>query len=496
MATIHHAKLTPSRDDLVERWIADQRWYSGRGRPRLRRLDSWRLDDPAGEVGIETVVYLDEGGPEPVVHQVPLTYRGAPLEGAESGLVGETEHSVLGHRWIYDAPHDPVYVDQLLALLRGRAAAQSGSESDTVEPDVVGAPHPAWRHDPRVATSRVLVGEQSNTSVIVTTTAASGPPVILKIFRTLHAGDNPDITLQGALAASHTPFVPATVGHVAGAWQRPEGEGRDYGQVAFAQEYLADAVDGWRLCLRRAEEGTLLRGAHAARGTHSVAPQDGAFADRARKLGRATARVHVDLARVLPTLRPGPEDVADQVARMRHRVGAAIGEVPALAEHEDAIRAVLDAAHSVPWPALQRIHGDYHLGQVLDVPGRGWVLIDFEGEPLRSLAERNELASPLRDVAGILRSLDYVAGAVLAGGDTRTEGVAPAAVTAWRDEAQAAFLDGYAGVGDDPREHEALLRAFVLDKALYEIVYEARHRPTWLHLPTTAVRRLLEEARP
>ena len=471
MATIYDAQLTPTKDEIVLEWIGAQRWYTGTVRPRLRKLDSWRLDDPEGEVGIETIIYLDESGLRPVVYQVPLTYRGAPLAGAEDALMGEMEHSVLGHRWVYDAPHDPVYVAQLLALLRGSVAAQHGSISDTVDPDVIGAPHPAWRDDPRPAASRVLVGEQSNTSVIITPEEGTGSPVILKIFRTLAAGENPDITLQGALAASHSPFVPASVGHVAGAWQRADGAGRDYGQLAFAQEYLAGTTDAWRVALQDAAAGV-------------------SFTRRARELGRATAQVHTTLARSLATEIPDEGEVRERVDRMRRRAGQAMSEVPALAGHEARIRAVFDAAAQASWPALQRVHGDLHLGQVLHAPGRGWILIDFEGEPLRPLDERNGTDCPLRDVAGILRSLDYVTGTLSRPGARTEPGVD---LAQWQLTAQQSFLDGYSDVATDPRDHQALLTAFVLDKALYEVVYEARHRPSWLALPTDAIDRLLRE---
>ncbi|WP_435203251.1 maltokinase N-terminal cap-like domain-containing protein [Janibacter sp. GS2] len=481
MGTVHDAELTPTKDELVGGWIGEQRWYVGQGRPRLRQLDSWRLEDPAGEVGMETIVYLDESATTPVVYQVPLSYRGSPLVGAEGALLGEMEHSVLGRRWVYDAPHDPVYVAQLLALLRGRVLAQHGTLSDTLEPDVVGAPHPAWRTDPRAASSRVLTAEQSNTSVIITPVEGTGPPVILKIFRTLAAGENPDITLQGALAASHSPFVPASVGHVAGAWLRPGGEGsedadaaaRDYGQLAFAQEFLADATDAWQVCLRQAATGT-------------------PFVTRARELGRATAQVHATLARALTSEVPQQSEIRQRVSLMRRRAGLAMSEVPALAAHDARMRAVFDAAEDASWPALQRVHGDLHLGQVLDAPGRGWVLIDFEGEPLRPLAERNGLDCPLRDVAGVLRSLDYVTGTLARPGARTDPGVD---LREWLRAAQQSFLDGYSDVGPDPRDSAALLTAFVLDKALYEVVYEARHRPGWLALPTEAIDRLLQEDR-
>jgi predicted trehalose synthase len=137
----------------------------------------------------------------------------------------------------------------------------------------------------------------------------------------------------------------------------------------------------------------------------------------------------------------------------------------------------------------QRIHGDYHLGQVLRVPDRGWVLLDFEGEPLRPLAERSLPDQPLRDVAGMLRSFDYAAGSWEQSHPGRS-------AREWAARAQRAFLDGYATEsGRDPRGDSALLTAFQLDKALYEVVYEARNRPTWLTIPTAAVARLLDDAR-
>jgi predicted trehalose synthase len=173
---------------------------------------------------------------------------------------------------------------------------------------------------------------------------------------------------------------------------------------------------------------------------------------------------------------------------MRARHNAALSEVPALAEYEQMVTASITAVSTARWPAMQRIHGDYHLGQVLDAPGRGWVLVDFEGEPLRPLDERSRPDLALRDVAGMLRSFDYVAGSW----EQEHPGGSAAA---WATGARAAFLDGYtSSAGRDPREDSALLNALELDKALYEVVYEARNRPTWLSIPTTAIARL--SARP
>jgi predicted trehalose synthase len=179
-----------------------------------------------------------------------------------------------------------------------------------------------------------------------------------------------------------------------------------------------------------------------------------------------------------------PGDVAALTASMRARHAAAVSEVPALVEHDAMVQASIEAVTSARWPALQRIHGDYHLGQVLDVPGRGWVLVDFEGEPLRPLAERTQPDLALRDVAGMLRSFDYVAGSWEQEHPGRS--AAP-----WATRARTAFLDGYASsAGRDPREDGVLLDALELDKALYEVVYEARNRPTWLSIPTAAIAQL------
>jgi maltokinase len=175
---------------------------------------------------------------------------------------------------------------------------------------------------------------------------------------------------------------------------------------------------------------------------------------------------------------------------MHERLDAASEIVPELAPFADGIRSAYDAVAALPRGVpVQRIHGDFHLGQVLRTDA-GWVLIDFEGEPARPLAERRALMSPLRDVAGMLRSFDYAARHLLAEqpGNPGLEYRAGE----WAERNRDAFCAGYGrAVGRDPREDAVLLRAFELDKAVYEVVYEARNRPTWLPIPLGSIERLV-----
>ncbi|MBF4461987.1 MULTISPECIES: maltokinase N-terminal cap-like domain-containing protein [unclassified Rathayibacter] len=447
--------------DRVAAWVADQRWYASKGRrPELEIRGAWRLHRAEAEV-IDYLV-IDHAGTSPVLYQVPVTVRSAPVAGLEEALIVSD-----GDRFVYDGARDPVFARALLELI-----AQDGRSDDAGADGAAlaeghrqpGAPIGAY------ASSRILSGEQSNTSIIVQTTAEDGSPatpVIVKVFRALHHGDNPDVTVQSALDAAGSTLVPPVIGNVTGEWDdHGEPNGRAFGHLAFAQEFLPGVQDAWRVALE-------------------AVAADSDFTEPARELGRATAEVHASLAELLPTEDTTPEVVERMVATMRRRLRIASAEVPVIADDAEAIEAVFRAAEAAPWPPLQRIHGDYHLGQVLSVPGRGWVLLDFEGEPLRPMHERRLPDIALRDVAGMLRSFDYAAGA--------HEQSAPGSSRAsWAAAARAAFLDGYAErAGDAVAAHRAVLDAFELDKAIYEAIYEARNRPDWLSIPVTAVQRLV-----
>ncbi|NSC19806.1 1,4-alpha-glucan branching protein [Streptomyces albus subsp. chlorinus] len=205
MAVIHHTVVKPTKLELLTSWLPSRPWYRGSADgPAPAKAGGFRLDDPEGEVGIEFIVVTDASGPDPTTYLVPLTYRGAALEGAEHALVGTMEHGVLGQRWIYDACYDPVAVAQLLALIAGRAQAQDQDSSDTPDREVTASLAGACpAHTEFTAT-------EDQDSTMLTTPQG----VTLRLHRVLRpepAADGPLLAPRGA------------TGHVAGAWKTPEG---------------------------------------------------------------------------------------------------------------------------------------------------------------------------------------------------------------------------------------------------------------------------------
>jgi hypothetical protein len=167
LATIYPTTLVPGKLELLTEWLPGQDWYrSGSGKPRLTRAGGFRLDDPAGQVGIEFMVVLDSGrdADEAASYLVPMTYRGSAFPEADDALIGTAEHGVLGQRWIYDGTRDPVLLAALAELVAGRVQAQAQRESDTPDPTVLSSPiavQPGERLDFRFA--RVLSPAETGT---------------------------------------------------------------------------------------------------------------------------------------------------------------------------------------------------------------------------------------------------------------------------------------------------------------------------------------------
>jgi trehalose synthase-fused probable maltokinase len=446
---------------LITSWLTEQRWFASKGhQPNLELIGGWQL--PGEPDGLRVHLLMDHNSRPPILYQVPVSERTEPLEGADTAFIGRLTDDQGDSRYLYDAPHDPSWAEALLRLIEegGEATPNGATASGVAFARDAAAPS-------AVRSSQVLSGEQSNTSIVYTPVQPPAPgdttQVIVKLFRALHHGDNPDVVLQSALAAAGSAHVPRSIGCVVGEWNDIGREGnRARGHLAFAQEFLAGSEDGWRYALRAAEAG-----------------ED--FTERARELGVATAEVHSTLAEALGVRAATEDDIGSALSSWQRRLQLAVEEVPAVAEVRELIEKLYSTAANLAWPGLQRIHGDYHLGQVLAAADGRWILLDFEGEPLRPMVERSRPDFTIRDIAGMLRSFDYVAGTH----------VGDAAVEQWAAMSRRAFLDGYIErSGTDLRSQRALLDAFEVDKAIYEAVYEARNRPDWLPIPTAALRRL------
>ena len=402
----------------LARWIARQRWFAG----KTRRITSVAAEDgvPIGNATIWIVrVALDDGTAER--YALPLR-------------AGTTPDDALDH---------PAFCRALLALiLDGDRVAGAHGEA-------IGTPTRA--QPARAGEPRRLTGEQSNTSVLF------GDTIILKHFRRLAAGVNPDVEITRFLtertAFRHTPRLLGSLEYrdADGTWS-----------LAMAQDLVAESRDGWRWLLERLSGG------------------DAALPALTR-LGRRTAELHLALAGDArdPAFAPEritPADVAAWTAGVQRQLDAARGALGG--RLPDGVAPRVDGLAGLVGAARLRHHGDFHLGQTLAVrDGDDWALIDFEGEPLRPLEERRRKHTPLRDVAGMLRSLGYAAASAPAPGG-------------WEEQARAAFLDGYRSAAGRapflPGDETAFTRALAvleIEKAAYEIVYEANNRPDWVAIP-------------
>ena len=420
-------------DQLLPAYLGRQRWYSGppptgatvASRQSLEEGLDWLLVD-AGGARYQVVVGRRPAGQPPEF-----------LHGHDDSVIG-----VVGDEVAFDAILDPDYARALLSMVA------PGEEGRLVRP---------------------MGAEQSNTSLVF------DDRLVLKLFRRLHAGPNPDVEIPGALGGLGFAHVAEPIG----LWRR---EGVD---LAVVSRYLAGGAEGWALAL------TSLRDLYGA-GTDDPAAAGGDFAAEAGRLGAVTAGLHLTMAEAFGAS-PGEAQawaalVEAQVARLDD------GDVDPVAVKEfvERLRAVAEPGSAI------RVHGDYHLGQVMRTDS-GWFVLDFEGEPARPLAERRLPSSPLKDVAGMLRSFQYAAAVALSERDEKEqERLAPLA-DAWERRNRTSFLRGYLGTAGVESllpapggDRQAVLGAFELDKAVYEVLYERAHRPDWVQIPLRAVRRLLD----
>ncbi|MBB5942858.1 maltose alpha-D-glucosyltransferase [Xanthomonas sp. 3307] len=523
-STVDSAGLQPHlptlERDILPAWLSTRRWFAAKDRA-LRSVRIARRTPLSGGDGLtllEIEAELDDGAYEHYILPLGIVWeREQPSVLAEQLALARVRHGrEVGY--LTDAFALKPFTLSMLAALRDRAELRVDGEAGNASgaERIRFCPTPALQrvdipNDPEI---RWLSAEQSNSSLIV------GDAAVFKLLRRVSAGINPEIEIGERLTALGYANAAPLLGHVA----RVETDGSET-TLALLQGFVRNQGDAWRWTLdhlsRSAEEYDAAQD-DAAR-LEIVASYD-AFA---AIVGRRLAELHALLAQPTdaPAFVPQPVDAAaaqQVVDGVVHEVQAMWDTLLAHREANDdpaehaavdsllAERARLDAwlqqAPSLLSGALlTRVHGDFHLGQIL-VAFDDVVLIDFEGEPAKSLDERRAKASPLHDVAGFLRSLDYAsevsargeegtAARVGAGLDTAQE----AFLAAFRSRASAAFLAAYRGVLDAsphpwvaPAAFEATTLLFLIEKACYEIRYEAANRPAWIMVPIQGLLRILD----
>jgi maltokinase len=446
--------------DALQEWVVAQRWFGAKGRAvsALDVLQGVPLRDDEPLLVLALIAARFPTGAHDL-YQVPIGIRHSD-EGWDRGVIAEA-----GNWTIYDGLTDPLLARELLTRMRDESVARAGGSTLTFK----------WMQGPDVngADIRPMGVEQSNSSMVF------GDQLVLKTFRRLEPGVNPELELLRFLDGHGFEHIAPLAG-----WYEYEGRLVE-STLGILQQYLKGARDGWSLAVepdgedpdRLIEQMDTLGGVtgqmHSVLGSDASDPAFAPEEPTDESLALITATVDEDIERIfknLPAEDPSVAAISDRGQDVRERLGR-LSRIGAGGR-------------------VIRTHGDYHLGQVM-LAERGWVILDFEGEPARSLPERRQKRSPLRDVAGMLRSFSYVAAA----GEMLGTRVMP---EDWEERARAAFLEGYFREVDPallPPGQEStnkLLSVFELEKAVYELNYEINNRPDWVGIPVASIQRLLE----